>query len=217
MEGQALVGLERGVIRRAALMGVVRSGASEPARAEVPCAQLVLLRVEILLAAGSRGVLSQLVRRAVNAVVRGQRRGQHEPRQNAGAAAGLQVSGRMSGVFGQKFGRKYSRDRRLRELGEILAQLLLGLAPGEVGVRLGEAAAWPGAYMTLGRVNASARKITSGCSRLISAMHHSQKANAWCAGCRRGRSARPAPIQKRTRRAAPATAPRQSSLSKSNG
>ncbi len=31
-------------------------------------------------------------------------------------------------------------------------------------------------YMTFGRVNASARKIASGCSRFTSAISHSQKA-----------------------------------------
>ena len=45
----------------------------------------------------------------------------------------------MSGVFGQQLGRKYSRPVAVRELGEVLDDLLLGVAPGEVGVRLREA------------------------------------------------------------------------------
>ena len=45
----------------------------------------------------------------------------------------------MSGVFGQRFPRKYSLHFRLRQLGEILRQLLLRVTPGEVGVALREA------------------------------------------------------------------------------
>ena len=45
----------------------------------------------------------------------------------------------MSGVFGQTFGRKYSRPGPCVQLGEVVGQLLLGVAPGEVGVRLAEA------------------------------------------------------------------------------
>ena len=60
---------------------------------EVPVPDLVLLGVEVLLAAGlARHVLEQLEGRAVDAVVRRQRRREHAAaRMNAGAAAVLQV------------------------------------------------------------------------------------------------------------------------------
>ncbi len=58
---------------------------------------------------------------------------------NAARPPNCRYSGRMSGVLGQQLGRKYSRPGPLRELGEVLGQLLLGVAPGEVRVRLGEA------------------------------------------------------------------------------
>ncbi len=74
-------------------------------------------------------------------------------------------------------------------------------------------------YITFGRVNASARKITSGCSRLHLADRPIPRTRtAWCAGCRRERSARPASIQNRnTLLQLAATAPASRRVSKSNG
>src|SRR3712207_3286200 len=48
-----------------------------------------------------------------------------------------------------------------------------------------------------GRVNASAKKITSGCSRWISSMHHSQKANAFVCGLSTRKVRTPCEIQNR--------------------
>ena len=59
---------------------------------EVPVAQLVLLRVEVLLAAGlARRALEQLERRPVDAVGRAERRRQHEARLERRPAAVLEV------------------------------------------------------------------------------------------------------------------------------
>jgi hypothetical protein len=76
---------------------------------EVALADLVLLRVEVLLAARARGaVLHELERGAVDAVVRGERGGEDEAAHERGRPPVCRYSVRMSGVFGQKFGRKYS-------------------------------------------------------------------------------------------------------------
>ena len=51
--------------------------------------------------------------------------------------------------------------------------------------------------MILGRVNASARKIVSGCWRITSRSPSPRTGTAWCAGYRPGRSWTPWPIQNR--------------------
>ena len=73
---------------------------------------------------------------------------------------------RMSGVFGQKLGRMWSAAGD--QLLAVLAQLAGGRAPGEVGVRLGEADAARARASCAGRVNASARNSTSGSTALTS-------------------------------------------------
>ena len=78
---------------------------------EVPVADLVLLRVEIFLAARlARLVLQQLEGRAVDAVAGRQRRGQHQPHHERRPAAELQVLGAgCRACWARQFGRKYSR------------------------------------------------------------------------------------------------------------
>ena len=66
----------------------------------------------------------------------------------------------MSGVLTKKFGRMYVRGL-VGELGEVLLELPLRGAPGEVRVGLVEADRGS-ACIIAGRVNASARKSTSG-------------------------------------------------------
>ena len=51
--------------------------------------------------------------------------------------------------------------------------------------------------ITFGRVNASARKIASGCARLMSAMHHSQKRNGLVCGLSTRKIVTPCAIQNR--------------------
>ena len=71
--------------------------------------------------------------------------------------------------------------------------------------------------ITRGRVNASARKMASGCSRRITPITHSQKANALVCGLSTRNVDTPAAIQKRITSASSSHRPRQSSLSKSSG
>ena len=58
---------------------------------------------------------------------------------NAGAAADLQVLGQDVRRVRPAVRPEVLAARALRQLGEVLGQLLLGVAPGEVGVRLREA------------------------------------------------------------------------------
>ena len=74
----------------------------------------------------------------VDTVVRAKRCGEDEALLEGAAAAHLQVSWNV-GRVGPEVGAKEIADRRLGELCEILCQLVLGVAPGEVGVGLGEA------------------------------------------------------------------------------
>ena len=71
--------------------------------------------------------------------------------------------------------------------------------------------------ITRGRVNASARKIVSGCSRRMVAITHSQKANALVWGLSTRKMVTPASIQNRMTSASSVHSACQSSLSKSSG
>ena len=71
--------------------------------------------------------------------------------------------------------------------------------------------------MTFGRVNASARKMTSGCASLISSMSHSQNANGLVCGLSTRNMRIPREIQNSTMDFNSVHSARQSSLSKSNG
>jgi len=71
--------------------------------------------------------------------------------------------------------------------------------------------------MTLGRVNASARKRTSGSSRLICPMSHSQNPNGFVCGLSTRKILTPCPIQNRVMSRSSIHSPCQSSDSKSNG
>ena len=57
---------------------------------EIPVAELVLLRIEVFLAARlARLVLEQFERRTIDAVVSAERRGEHETRHESGPASEL--------------------------------------------------------------------------------------------------------------------------------
>src|SRR6202035_5474860 len=102
----------------------------------------------VLLAAGlARCAFQQFVRRAVNSVVGGERRGEHEPRRENRAQPQLQRPGPSARSV------KYSVSSCLvlRHVKYVYDCENPNLAR---------------ACMSLGRVNASARKITSGWSRL---------------------------------------------------
>ena len=113
-------------------------GAPASGVVEVPVAQLVLLGVQVLLAAlAHRGVLDQLERRAVDAPVGGQRGRQHRPADEHRAAAVLELLGEDVGRVGPGVGPE-EVDGAGAQLGEVLLQLPLALAPGEVRVALAE-------------------------------------------------------------------------------
>src|SRR5205807_8386379 len=123
---------------------------------------------------------------------------------------------RMSGVFGQTFGRKYSRDgccassvkysvssqRVLRQVKYVYDCVKPSFAS---------------LCITRGRVNASERKISSGCLAFSSGMHDSQKAKALVCGLSTRKIVTPWPIQNSKMLFSSAQRPRQSLLSKSNG
>ena len=115
------------------------SGAANRSRVEVPGAQLVLLVVDVLLDAGARDVLEELVGGAVDAVARRQRGGEDEPLHERRAPAPLQMLGQDVGRVGPEVGPEVFAQLALRQLAQILGELPLGRAPREVGVRLREA------------------------------------------------------------------------------
>src|ERR1700680_4915487 len=87
----------------------------------------------------------------------------------------------MSGVFGQRLGRKKS----LTALW--VTSVKYCLSSHDVLRQVKYVYDWPkpafaSRYITLGRVNASARKTTSGLSFLASLMSHSQKTNGLVCG-----------------------------------
>ena len=170
--------------RRLRAADLVESGEQRGDRVrvvEVPRAELVLLRVEVLLGARPDGaVFEQLEGRTVDAPVGRQRGGQDRAAHEHRSAAVLELVGEDVGRVGPGV-RPVVIDRAGGEVGEVLAQLPCLAAPGEVGVRLGEAELGEPLHDP-GRVNASARKIVSGCSRRIELIAHSQKANALVCG-----------------------------------
>jgi len=87
---------------------------------EVPALHLVLLRVEVLLASGLAGrVLEELVRRPVDAVVRGERRGEHRPYDERRPPARLQRLVQDVGRVGPHVGPEILARRIRGELSEI--------------------------------------------------------------------------------------------------
>src|SRR5215467_5306341 len=104
----------------------------------VPRPVLVLLRVQVLLAARQQGdVLAQLVAR-VEAPGRRQHRGEHRADPERRRPAVLQVRGEdVLGVDEEV--RPHVRGRRAGQLAKVLGQLPGGVAPGEVRVGLVEA------------------------------------------------------------------------------
>ena len=104
----------------------------------VPLLVLVLLGIEIFLAAARhRPVLAQL-EAAVNAIGRAQRRRQHQPDLEGRPAPTLQILGQDVRRIDEEIGAQVLAHVGLRELGEILGDLRLGVPPGEVRIRLRE-------------------------------------------------------------------------------
>ena len=123
----------------------------------------------------------------VDAVARRQRRREHEPRLERRPAAALEVL--VEDV------RRVGEEVRPEELGSVgrSARVMYSISsalrvlPREVGVGLAEARLRERAIIA-GRVNASARKTTSGSTRAhLADQPLPERAAASCAGCRRGR------------------------------
>ena len=122
----------------------------------------------------------------------------------------------MSGVLGQRLGRKKSETGGLEISSKYSLQLVLGVAPGEVGVGLGEA----GLGERVHDVRAGegfGEEDDVGSVLWISAMHHSQKGRAlvWGLSTRKMRTSRSIQNLKTSRRAS--QRPRQSGDSKLSG
>src|ERR1700682_1624102 len=123
---------------------------------------------------------------------------------------------RMYGVFGHRFGLKNSRiggcDSSVKYCASSAAVLRHAKYVYDcVNPALARR------YMTLGRVNASARKITSGYLRLTSAMSHSENAKGLVCGVTMRKTVTPCSIQYTTTDSSSSHSSRQLADSKSNG
>ena len=106
----------------------------------VPVADLVLLAVEVLFAAGLGGdVFAELEGGAVDAVAGGEGGGEDDALHEGGAAAVLERGVEDVRRVGPDVGGEEVGDGRLGDLFEVGLQFGLAGAPGEVGVGLGEA------------------------------------------------------------------------------
>ena len=104
------------------------------------CLDLVLLRVQVLFPARSqRTVFAQLEGRPVDAIAGTQGGRQDEARDEGRAPAELQVLRQDIRRVGPEVRAEELAHLGLRQLGQVLGQLPLGVAPGEVVVRLREA------------------------------------------------------------------------------
>ena len=139
VEPQPAVGLERGILlpdsvddrdQLAQAVGTVA----------IPFPRLVLLRVQVFLRTLFAGaVFHELESRAVDPVAGAQGGGEDEARLESRPASGLQVLGEDVRRVGPQVRPEELADRRLRQLGEVLVQLVRRVPPSEVGVGLAEA------------------------------------------------------------------------------
>src|SRR4051812_5029181 len=114
--------------------------------------------------------------------------------ENAGRPPYWRYSVRMSGVFGQAFGRKKSLTGGFVTSSKYSCNSKLVLRHAKY-VYDCETPALASQYMIFGRVNASARKITSGCSRFNSRMHQCQNGSGFVCGLSTRKMRTPLPIQ----------------------
>ncbi len=107
---------------------------------QVPVPELVLLRIEVLLAPGrDRRVLAELERRPVDPVRRGEGGRQHEAQLERRMAAVLQELVQDVRRVRPHVRAEVLADRAAGQLREVVHQLVLRVAPREVRVRLAEA------------------------------------------------------------------------------
>ena len=116
---------------------------------------------------------------------------------NAGRPPFWSYSVRMSGVFGQTLGRKKSATGVVRQLGEVLGQLPLAVAPGEVRVRLREPELRQVVHDLRARESLRQQEDRSGRRRMTSAISHSQNGNGFVCGLSTRKIRTPCSIQNR--------------------
>src|SRR6478672_6800498 len=113
---------------------------------------------------------------------------------NAGRPPTCSDSGKMSGVFGQRFGRKNSRTGlRFSSLKYLVSSHFVSRHAKYVYDC--ENPTFANRYMIFGRVNASAKKMTSECSPRTSPITHSQNGNGFVCGLSTRKIRTPLPIQ----------------------
>src|SRR4051812_33668091 len=122
----------------------------------------------------------------------------------------------MSGVLGHTFGRKYSRE------GSCVSSVKYSVSSARVLRHVKYVydcvkPSFASLCITRGRVNASARKISSGCLALRSPMHHSQNRKALVCGLSTRKMVTPCCTQNSNTLLSSAQRPCQSRDSKSNG
>src|ERR1700733_8551281 len=139
MEVEEAVAVECGVVASNLIdLGDQRSEAV--AGRAVPMANLVLFAVEILFTSLlRRSVFAKLEGWAIDTVVWAQGSGKDQALHKGRAPAGLKRGVEDVGGVGPEIGMKEIRYRRPGDLFEVFLQLVLGIAPGEVGVGLSEA------------------------------------------------------------------------------
>src|SRR5215472_6317248 len=138
-EAKGPVLLQRRVLAAEAVdLGDQRPQAARPLQVPVP--DLILLRVQVLLApGGQRRHLRQFEGRPIDAVARAQRRGEHEAQRARSATTGLQRVRQYVLGIRPEVRPEVLADRGLCQLSEVLAEFPALVAPGEVRVRLVEA------------------------------------------------------------------------------
>src|SRR6266851_261837 len=108
---------------------------------QVPVAALVFFRIEIFLTAfGARARLAEFEGWTIDAIGGTERGGQHQAYEKGRSATVLQILREYIRGVRPQVRAEILTDVRLGQLGEVACDLLLGMAPGKVGVRLCKAA-----------------------------------------------------------------------------
>src|SRR5215510_6321027 len=102
---------------------------------QVPIAYLVFFRIEIFLTAfEARTMLAEFEGRTIDAIGGAERGGQHQAYEKGRSATVLQILRENVGGVGPQVWAEILTDIGLCQLGEVTCDLLLGMAPGKVGV-----------------------------------------------------------------------------------
>src|SRR5262245_25426085 len=181
MEVQAPIALESRILTTDAIY--VADKLPQTVRSfKIPLPDLILLRMQILFASRfTRNVLTEFESRAVNPITGSQRRRQDEPGHECRASSMLQLFRQDVRRIGPEVGSKKFVHLRLRQFREEFLELRLSITQRKIIVRLVKSS-FANRPITLGRVNASARKMTSGQACFTSPITHSQKAKGFVCG-----------------------------------